>query len=70
MVPISEFVIYFPNAANQTKHGDIEKIKVTRCQSYILKAKEKKKIPTKNQKKIFSWIRTLSSRFKGQCVDH
>jgi hypothetical protein len=40
MTPMPEFVIYFPNATEQTKHGDIEEIKVIRLQIYILKAKK------------------------------
>ena len=43
----------FYNAIEQTKHGDVEKLKVLRCQSYILEAKkkrEKKKQQQKTQK--------------------
>ena len=59
MTPISEFVMYiFHNVIEQTKHGDMEKIKVIRCKSYIPKGKKKNEDSPG----------TRGSRFIDQCV--
>jgi hypothetical protein len=62
----------FHNAIERTKHGDIEKIKVIRCKSYILREKKHKTKQKKRKKKNIQKKKnqdfpiTRGSRFKDQ----